>query len=168
MSFARPVLLALAAAALAPAVAAAAPKPAPASATPAFASRDQLRQCLAEEDALKARLDAIQARHAEHERRLSALEAENDRIVEVQGQLDTTSEVAVNAFNLLVSDHNVHARQLNEAAAASRAESEAYNAAILQHNRDCARLVYRVDDLQAVTRERRAAATAAAAASAAK
>ncbi|HEX7690007.1 MAG TPA: hypothetical protein VF453_20035 [Burkholderiaceae bacterium] len=163
MSLVRPVLLALAAAVLAPAVSAA-PKPAQASAPSAFASREQLRRCLAEEDELKARLDAIQARHAEHERRLSELEAENDRIVEVQRQLDTTSDVAVNAFNLLVSDHNVHARQLNEAAAASRAESEAYNAAILQHNRDCARLVYRVDDLQAVTKERRAAAAAASAA----
>lgn len=161
MPLVRPALLALAAA-LPPAVPAAAPKPAPAA--PAFASRDQLRHCLAEEDELKARFDAIQARHADHERRLAALEAENDKIVEVQGQLDTTSDVAVNAFNLLVSEHNVHVKQVNEAAAASHAESDAYNAAILAHNRDCAHLVYRVDDLQAVTKERRAPAAAASAA----
>jgi hypothetical protein len=171
MSLARPLVLALAAAALAPAALAAAARPASAAvaaraasaAPPAFASREQLRQCLADEDRLQARFAAIQARHAEHARRVAALEAENDRIVQAQAQLDTASEVAVNAFNLLVSEHNVHIKELNEDASAGHAEADAYNAAIQEHNRGCVHLVYRVDDLDAVTKERRAAAAAAAA-----
>ena len=133
-------------------------KPAASQPAPrAYATRDQLRECMDIEDGLKTRRVALEASHVEHDRNVDALEVENAKIVEVQGQLDHESDTAVQAFNLLVSDHNVHVKQLNEEAARDHDVVAGYNADTLALNRKCAKLVYNVDDMDAVMKERRAA-----------
>ncbi len=132
----------------------------PAASAPAarvYATREQLRSCMELEDGLKARRTALETTQAAHDRSVDALEAENAKIVEVQGNLDHDSDTAVQAFNLLVADHNVHVKQINEDAAKSREAAAAYNVDTLALNRQCASLVYRVDDMDAVMKERRAA-----------
>ena len=96
----------------------------------------------------------------------AAAEAENAKLLELQAQLDHDSDTAVNAFNAVVKDHNLHVKQLNQDAAESQPVSNAYNADMLAYNRKCSPLVYRVDDLDAVLKERKKAAAQAAAASA--
>jgi len=137
----------------------------PAASQPAtrqWATRDQLRDCMNLEDALKARLHDIETTQAAHEASFSRVEAENVKLLEVQGQLDHDSETAVHAFNLLVSDHNVHVKQLNQDASESQAVSDAYNTDMLAVNRQCSTLAYRVDDMDAVLKERKKAAASAA------
>ena len=123
----------------------------------AYATRDQLRDCMDTEDALKIKRTALETAQAEHEKQLNTLESENAKIVEVQGQLDRDSDTAIQAFNLLVSDHNVHVKQVNEEGARERADASSYNEGALALNRKCATLVYRVDDMDVVMKERRAA-----------
>jgi hypothetical protein len=135
----------------------------PAASQPAprqWATRDQLRECLAQEDALKARLRDIDAAHAAHDALFDRVEAENARLLEVQGQLDHDSDTAVHAFNLLVSDHNVHVKQMNQEAGELQTVGSAYNDDMLAVNRKCSPLAYRVEDMGGVLKERKKAAAA--------
>jgi hypothetical protein len=136
----------------------------PAASQPAsrqWATRDQLRECLDLEAGLKLRLRDIEAASAAHEAFFDRVEAENTKLLEVQAQLDHDSQTAVHAFNLLVTEHNVHVKQLNQEASDSQAVSSAYNADMLAVNRKCSSLAYRVDDMQAVVKERSRSASAA-------
>lgn len=129
-----------------------------------WATRDQLRDCMDTEDALKQRFNAIEASNAAHEQLFNRIEAENAKLTELQAVLDHDSDVAVHAFNALVKEHNEHVKQLNDQAAQSRPGTSAYNEDMAAYNRRCASLVYRVEDMDAVMRERRKAAAAAASA----
>ncbi len=133
----------------------------------AWATRDQLRECLDAEAGLKERFGAIDAATTAHEKIFDEIEAENIRIETLQAQLDHESDSSIKAFNTLVKDHNLRVKQMNQDAATLRPVSDAYNADMAAFNHRCEGLAYRIDDMEAVTRERRkAAAQAAAAASA--
>jgi len=122
-----------------------------------YATRAQLRECLDLEDALKARRKSLDAGIEAHETQLAAISADDQKLVEVQAHLDRESETAVNAFNLLVTDHNVRAKELRNEAETLRAATEAYNDESLAVNRKCSALTYSLDDMNAVMKERRAA-----------
>jgi hypothetical protein len=138
---------------------AATPAPAPAR---AWATRDQLRECMTVEDGLKTRFRAIEASSAAHEKMFDQVEAENTKLRDLQGQLDHDSDVSVAAFNALVKEHNQHVKLLNQDAAESRPVNDAYNNDMMAFNHKCSALVYRVDDMEAVLKERKKAAAAAA------
>jgi hypothetical protein len=122
-----------------------------------FATREQLRGCLNDEDAMRDRLHKLDAAHVAHEHAIADLQAENAKIVEIQGQLDHESQTAVTAFNLLVSQHNVRTDELNKEASTMSAESQAFNAESLALSKRCSALAYRLEDMDAVMKERKAA-----------
>lgn len=132
----------------------------------AWATRDQLRECLDIEAGLKTRFKAIEVSNAAHEKIFDQVEAENTKLRELQSQLDRDSDTSISAFNVLVKDHNQHVKALNQDAADSRPVNDAYNDDMMAFNHKCSQLVYRVDDMEAVMKERKKAAAAAAAASA--
>jgi hypothetical protein len=127
----------------------------------AWATRDQLRECLDIEAGLKTRFRAIAATNAAHEKMFDQVEAENTKLQALQAQLDRDSDTSISAFNALVKDHNLHVKQLNQDAADSRPASDAYNDDMAAFNHRCSQLVYRVEDMEAVMKERRKAAAAA-------
>ena len=137
-------------------------KPA-ASQPPAWATRDQLRDCMEAEAALKERFRTIDASNAAHEKMFDQVEAERVRLQALQEQLDRDSDTSLGAFNALVKEHNQHVKALNQDAADSRPASDAYNADMVAFNHRCSGLRYRVDDMEAVVKERKKAAAAAAA-----
>ena len=124
----------------------------------AWATRDQLRECLDIEAGLQARFRAIEASNAAHEKMFDQVEAENTKLRELQSQLDHDSDTSVSAFNALVKDHNQHVKVLNQDAADSRPVNDAYNDDMAAFNHKCSQLVYRVDDMEAVMKERKKAA----------
>ena len=123
----------------------------------AFATREQLRACLALEDGLKERLRALEASNAAHQAMFDQVEAENARIDQARAQLDRDSDASMKSFNTLVKEHNQHVRRLNQDAADSRPAADAYNADMSAYNRQCGGQAYRSEDMDAVARERRAA-----------
>ncbi len=137
-------------------------------ATRAFASREQLRDCMDTEDGLKVRFNALEASNAAHELLFNQIESENAKLTELEAVLDHDSDAAVRGFNAAIKEHNEHVRQLNEQAAQSRPVSSAYNEDMAAYNRRCAPLVYRVEDMDAVMKERRKAAAASAASAASR
>lgn len=132
----------------------------------AWATRDQLRDCLGREAALKERFRLIEAASEAHEKMFEQVEAENAKLEALHADLDHESETSVKAFNALVKDHNLHVKQLNQDAADSRPASDAYNADMSAFNHQCSGLRYRYEDMEAVARERKKAAAQAAPASA--
>jgi hypothetical protein len=155
----RPSLL-LVAAACACAVSAlsiAAPKPASAAAPGRYSSRDQLRDCLEVGDALAQRREEMDRRSAEHEAALTQLQAEADKLVGLEAQLDRRSPTAITAWNLLVADQNARTKALNDEVPALSAAGEAFNADTLAANRRCAGNLYLADDVTAVLAERKRA-----------
>lgn len=129
----------------------------------AWATRDQLRECMDTEAALKERFRTIDASNAAHEKMFDQVEAERLRLQALQEQLDRDSNTSLDAFNALVKEHNQHVKALNQDAAESRPASDAYNADMVAFNHRCSGLRYRVDDMEAVVKERKKAAAAAAA-----
>ena len=128
-----------------------------------YATRDQLVDCLDTEASLKTRFKAIEASNNVHEQLFNQVQAENDKLTELQAQLDHDSETAIRAFNAAIKEHNLHVKQLNQDAADSQPANSAYNDDMVAFNHKCAKLVYRVEDMEAVMKERRKAAAAASA-----
>jgi uncharacterized protein YhaN len=123
-----------------------------------WATREQLRDCLAAEAALKERLQAIEASGAAHEKLLEQTQAEAARLQALQAQLDRDDVSAVTSYNTLVKQHNRHVQEINQDANDARPATDAYNADMADYNRRCSALRYRVEDMAAVVAERQKAA----------
>ena len=130
---------------------------------PSWATRDQLRDCLDTEAGLKERFRVIDASNAAHEKMFDQVEAERTRLQALQEQLDHDSDASLAAYNVLVKEHNQHVKALNQDAADGRPAADAYNADMVAFNHRCSGLRYRMDDMEAVTKERKKAAAAASA-----
>jgi hypothetical protein len=127
-----------------------------------YATREQLRECLALDDGLKARLHAMEAAAALHNRRFDANEAEGVKLVEMKARLDRSDKAAIQAFNQAVQEHNAHLQQVDDEATASDAATKALNADQAAADQKCGPLTYRPADMDAVMKERKKAAAASA------
>ena len=128
-----------------------------------YATREQLRECLALDDGLKARTHALEAAAVVHNQKFDANEAEGARLVDMKAKLDRSDKAAIQAFNQAVVDHNAHLQQVDEEALASDAATKALNADQSAVDQKCGSLTYRPADMDAVTKERKKAAAAASA-----
>lgn len=137
-------------------------KPAPSQPNASgLASRDQLRDCMMTEASLKQRFEALQVSSAAHEKLAAQVEAESDRLAELQAKLDHDSPTAIKGFNGLVDEHNRHVGELNKDARDNDPASHAYNEDMAAFNHRCSKLRYSADDMDAVMTERKKAAAAA-------
>jgi hypothetical protein len=126
-----------------------------------YATRVQLRECLAIDDGLKARLRALEAATQAHNRRFDANEAEGAQLVDMKARLDRGDKAAILAFNQAVQDHNQHLQQADDEAAAAEVANKAYGADQAAADQKCGPLTYRPADMDVVTKERAKAAAAA-------
>jgi nucleoside-diphosphate-sugar epimerase len=129
----------------------------------AFGTREQLRDCLAVDDALRARWHAIELATADHNRKFDANDAEDAELVKMKAGLDRSDKSAISAFNKAVQGHGQHIQQVNQEAADEEVTARAYAADRAAADDRCASLTYRPADIDAVSKERKKAAAAAAA-----
>ena len=133
----------------------------------AFGTREQMRECMAMDDALKARWQAIEIATADHNRKFDANDAEDAQLAEMKAKLDRGDKNAISAFNKAVQEHGQHVQQVNQEAADEEVIARAYAADRAAADDRCASLTWRPADVDAVSKERKkAAAVAAASASA--
>ena len=137
-----------------------------APASKAFGTRDQLRECLDLDDALKVRWQAIQATTADNNKKFADNDAEEARLVEMKAKLDRSDKNAILAFNKSVAEHSQHIQQANQDGDTLDATNKAYLADRAAADDKCANLTYRPVDIDAVGKERKKAAAQASAASA--
>ncbi|HEY8976019.1 MAG TPA: hypothetical protein VIN75_17515 [Burkholderiaceae bacterium] len=125
----------------------------------AFGTRDQLRACLDQDDAMKARRRDLEAAAAEHNRKFDANEAEDARLAEMKARLDRSDKDAIAAFNKAVTEHAQHTRDLNQEAEAQEAGMKSLEADKADMDDKCGSLSYRPADIDAVNKERKKAAS---------
>jgi hypothetical protein len=127
-----------------------------------YATREQLRDCLDREAALKQRLHAIEAASTERDATTSRLQAEGAQVREMKDKLDRNDAVAVARFKELLAQHNANVAALNKDVADSEAATDAYNADSTAVNQECTTLTYHTQDIDAVLKERKKAQAASA------
>ncbi len=125
-----------------------------------YATRDQLRECLNLDDAMKARLHAMEAAATVHNQKFDANEAESARLKDMKAKLDRSDKAAIQAFNQAVQEHNVHLKEVDDEAAASDAAQKAYALDQAAADQKCGSLTFRPADMDAVVKERKKAASA--------
>ena len=123
-----------------------------------FGTREQLRECLDVDDALKARRHAIEAATAEHNRKFDANDAEDAQLAEMKAKLDRSDKNAISAFNKAVQEHKQHIEQVNQEAADAEVVNKAYAADRAAADDKCASQPWHPADIDAVNRERKKAA----------
>jgi uncharacterized iron-regulated membrane protein len=127
---------------------------------PRYGSRDDLRQCMAMEDQLKADESVVRQKTQAHDQALKQFQQEMKAHVALQPTVDTSDEAAVTAFNGRTDVLNSRVDALNQEAMAHQATIAELNGRMQAHNRRCAGMVYRIVDMQSIAKERAAAAKA--------
>jgi len=135
-------------------------------ATATFGTRAQLRECLALDDAIKARSGDLESTTTAINAKIAANEAEAARLSDMKKTLDRSDKAAIASFNQLAQAHNQHVQQVDD----ETSGAEALRARLANEKADmddkCGGFTYRPADIEAVDKERRKAAAVAAAASA--
>jgi len=126
----------------------------PAKAT-VFGSREQLRECLDLDDAMKLRRRTMETAAADHNRKFDANDAEDAKLVEMKARLDRNDKDAILAFNEAVTEHARHTRDLNQEADTQEAAGKAFEADKAAMDDKCGNLTYRPADVDAVNKERK-------------
>jgi hypothetical protein len=119
----------------------------------AYGTRDQVRQCAAEQEELDARILQRQRAHEAHVAALAKLEDESAEITRRQTTVNQDDETSVREFNQLVAAHNESVDKINQEALESRVIADSYNAQAISHNKRCAGLLIRPEDLAALRLE---------------
>ncbi len=128
-----------------------------------YATRDQLRECLAQEAELKTRFRAIDTANIARDETSARLKTEGERVRETQAQVDRSDPAAVARFKELLARHNANVVALNKEVSDSEAATDAYNADSAAVNQKCTALAYHTQDMDAVLKERKQAEAASAA-----
>ena len=120
-----------------------------------FGTREQLRECLDLDDALKPRWQAIETATAAHNKKFDDNDAEEARLAEMKAKLDRNDKNAILAFNKAVAEHGQHIQQVNQEGDEIEATSKAYAADRAAADGKCAGLTYRPADVDAVSKDRK-------------
>jgi hypothetical protein len=128
-----------------------------------YATRDQLRECLELESALKTRLRAINAASAAREETAVRLQAEGVQVREMQSQVDRDNATSVRKFKEFLAQHNANVVALNQSITDAEPATDAYNVDSAAVNQKCTGLAYHTQDIDAVLKERKKAEAAASA-----
>ena len=128
-----------------------------------FGTREQLRDCLAQDDALRQRTHDLEAAVAAVNQKFDANEAEAVKLVDTKKTLDRSDKSAIATFNQLAQDHNLHLQQAHQQEADNELAGNILATDKAAVEQKCGGLTYRPADMEVVTRERKKAAAVAAA-----
>lgn len=128
-----------------------------------FGTRDQLRECMNLDDALKERAQALEAGAVAINKQVADNEAEAGRLIDMKKTLDRSDKAAIQKFNDAALAHNQHVQQVDEAGNAAEAAAKAYSDDKTDKEQQCGSLTYRPADVDAVAKERKKTAAASAA-----
>ena len=113
-------------------------------------TREQLRQCVAEQNQINGQEEAverIQSLLQADEAKINALE---DRIAAAEPRVDVYSQQSVNSFNALINEHRRLVGAYNSRLPTVNARVDALNAAVDRFNARCAERAYYERDMAAV------------------
>ena len=130
----------------------------------AYATRDQLRECMDLQAALKTRFHDIATANTTNDAMGDSLAAEATQVHATQAGLDRSDAAAVTAFKQSVAAYNERVVAWKKATADVETANDAYKVDSAAVDQKCVGLSYHPQDIDAVMKERRKAAAAASAA----
>jgi hypothetical protein len=120
---------------------------------PRLATRAELRACMVDDAALKARKLELDAIEGSHRKALQTLMEESARLIEAQQELLLFNDDAVKDFNSRVAGHNLRVEGVNQMIEAMSPQIAEYNKNNLEYNKRCSMLLYRPEDRAAILKE---------------
>jgi hypothetical protein len=126
-----------------------------------YATRDQLRECVDLQAALKTRFHAIAAANTANDTMGDSLAAEGTAVHETQARLDRSDAAAMTAFRQSVAAYNERVVAWKQATTDIETANEAYKVDSAAVDQKCVGLSYHPQDIDAVMKERRKAGAAA-------
>jgi hypothetical protein len=121
---------------------------------PKYGTREQLRECMREEELLVTRRDAFLLHEEQQKLRQNKLKAEMTALAEAKERMDSRDLPSVDEFNARLMRYNESVAELNEYAGKLTDENLALNRAVFAQNERCARTVFRKEDRKALEQER--------------
>ena len=125
-----------------------------------YATRDELRECMDLEAALKARFHGLEAANTANDKTGDRLAADSAKVHETLAKLDRNDPAAVAAFKQQMADYNANVVAWKAATAEAQKANDAYTADSATVDQKCLSLAYRAQDMDAVLKERKKAAAA--------
>ncbi len=126
-----------------------------------YATRDQLRECMALQAALKLRYHGLEQANATNDATGASLEADGAKVHDMQGKLDRGDKAAVAAFRRAVDDYNERVLAWKKQTADAQDADAAYKMDSGVVDQKCVGLAYHPQDIDGVVKERKKAAAAA-------
>jgi hypothetical protein len=121
-------------------------------------TRDELRACLDNQDALKSRGDAIKERAAKLQEESEAIKAEEEQLKQEQKRVEDSSMPGVrDRFDRKVRQHTNRIKVAETEGKAVRADADTFTKDLEAHNGKCSGVAVNREDREAVMKEREAA-----------
>jgi hypothetical protein len=121
-------------------------------------TRDELRACMNDQDALQSRGDAIKQRSAKLQEESDAIKAEDDELKAEQKRVDESSFPGVRErFDRKVRAHGNRVKKAEDESKALRADADTFTKDLDAHNAKCSGVAVNREDREAVMKEREAA-----------
>jgi len=125
-----------------------------------YATRDQLRECMDLQAALKLRFHGLETANTDNDAMGDRLEAEGAKVHDLQAGLDRSDAAAVTAFRQAAAGYNERVVAWKKTTADAQAADDAYKVDSAGVDQKCVGLSYRPQDIEAVVKERKKAAAA--------
>lgn len=122
-----------------------------------YGTREQLNACLDSDDRIKAHSKLIADYIAENNATMIQIQIEAAMLVDLQAATATNNKAQVESFNRRIEEHNRLVKSADEHAHKTKIELELYNKELAEHNKRCAALVFKMEDREAVKKDRQAA-----------
>ena len=119
-------------------------------------TRDELRVCLNTDSELAARRKALEPRGERNRAEAAAIRAEAEQMTEEQKRI-VENNGPMDRFERRVKTHNARVQAARASAESFRADVDALNKALVAQNERCGGISFKVEDRDAILKEREAA-----------
>jgi vacuolar-type H+-ATPase subunit I/STV1 len=123
-------------------------------------NRDELRECLASGDSIRARQQDLDQRNKRAAEDLAAMRAEAAELTEEKKRLEDHPDAPRARFERRLLAYNAKLPAEKANAEAFKADLDAFNTALAEHNATCGHVAASTADREAVQKEREAKASA--------
>ena len=119
-------------------------------------TRDELRACMNSDSEQAVRRKALDQRNEQNRAEAAAIRAEAEQMTAEQKRIEE-DHGSMDRFNRRVKTHNARVQVARATAESFRTDLESLNKALVAHNEECGGVSFRIEDKEAILKERESA-----------
>ena len=119
-------------------------------------TRDELRACMNSDSEQAVRRKALDQRNEQNRAEAAAIRAEAEQMTAEQKRIEE-DHGSMDRFNRRVKTHNARVQVARASAESFRTDLESLNKALVAHNERCGGVSFRIEDKEAILKERESA-----------